>query len=344
MTDDQDVIDREASAWLVRTEEGVLNPEEQRIFDAWRAADPRHAATLEAMRHTWGDIASLHHLAELVPLPDAAPPRSSFNSLKTFVVRRRASILVAVAAATSGLALMVVQMDTVEGTRHATEIAEIRNVTLPDGSTVTLGPRSSIRVRYSDAERRVELADGEAFFDVVHDARPFLVDAGSSIVRDLGTRFDVNRTDGSVRVSVLEGLVEVTRTDVGKVMPPRLLKAGQRTEVVFAKSSASPSAPAGDTAVAAAAALPTLTAQASGAWREGRLVYDNVRLADLVADVNRYYAPGVSLSSPEVGNLRITAAFRTSEIPAFMGVVGETLPVRAAKAADGMFTVTAAPR
>src|SRR3546814_13550732 len=56
------------------------------------------------------------------------------------------------------------------------------------------------------------------------------------------------------------------------------------------------------------AVIPIETA-APGEWRQGRLEYENSRLADLVADVNRYYAPGVELDE-SARDVRVTASFR----------------------------------
>ena len=116
---------------------------------------------------------------------------------------------------------------------------------------------------------------------------------------------------------------------------PKLLRAGERAEVELTSfdlpTAFAPAPPA----------IVALPAQAPGAWREGRLVYDNVRLADLVADLNRYYAPGVHLDPGAIGDMRIMASFRTNEIPAFMSALGATLPVRATEYADGAFRVAA---
>ncbi|MDB5583959.1 MAG: anti-FecI sigma factor, FecR [Bradyrhizobium sp.] len=336
LADDRDLIDSEACAWLVRIEENGLDHHGQAEFDAWLAADPRHETTYYEMRETWADISELRDLAELVPLRDPITAEQPTPVRARRWGRISVAGLGAVAAAL--LAILVVPGHLFgTGQHYTTELAETRIVTLPDGSSVTLGAKSSIQVKYSDRERRVVLAGGEAFFDVVHNAsRPFLVEAGKSVVRDIGTKFDVNLGDGSVRVSVLEGLVQVSRSDRAAISPPKLLRAGQRTELSFAAPVAvGVTAPPPSDIVA-------MPAQAPGAWREGRLVFDNVRLADLAGDVNRYYAPGVKLASPEVGDLRITASFKTSEIPAFMSALSATLPVRTEHADNGTYTVSPA--
>lgn len=332
----RDRIDHEASSRIVRASEGALSPEEHRELEAWRAADARHDRTFQAMLRTWDEIPALGGLASLVPPPDpaAAPVRPQDGLRRAY----RVSFAALGSAAAAVAALFLVPGAWPKTERHyATAVAKTNRVTLPDGSVVTLGARSAITVKFSDTERRVVITGGEAFFEVAHNAaRPFLVEAGSSIVRDIGTKFDVNLGDRSVRVSVLEGLVQVMRTGGGaKPASLKLLRAGERAEVelaFFELPSASAAAPP---------AIVALPAQAPGAWREGRLVYDNVRLADLVADVNRYYAPGIHLDSGAIGDMRIMASFRTNEIPAFMSALGATLPVRATEDADGAFRVAA---
>jgi transmembrane sensor len=210
---------------------------------------------------------------------------------------------------------------------YATRVAQIGELTLSDGTRVTLGPETNLVEKFTAGERRVTLAGGEAFFEVTHNAaRPFIIEAGGSLVRVTGTKFDVNNAQSSLRVSVLEGSVEVIapRGAGGEIVRPHILKAGQRLEIAAAPPE-----------TATASVIELSTTRQPGAWREGRLVYDNVRLSDLVADVNRYYAPGVTFSDPKIGELRVTASFKASEIASFMSALGEVVPVRTEETATG---------
>jgi transmembrane sensor len=203
---------------------------------------------------------------------------------------------------------------------------------------VTLGPKSSLDVDFSASERRVRLT-GEAFFEVAHNAaRPFLVEAGSALVRVVGTKFDVNQASETVRVSVLEGVVQVIPPRLGPVAsrrPSQLLRAGQHLEVAL-----DPTVPVSGVSSPAAAAAPS-PATPPGAWREGRLSYDNARLGDVVADLNRYYAPGVTLRGPGLGNLRVTASFKASQIPAFIASLDKVVPVQTDRSPGGAILVKA---
>jgi transmembrane sensor len=317
---DQDRIDSEASAWLVALEDDH-GLERRGEFEAWRMADRRNAATFADMRQTWSDISKLRALAHLAP----ADTPASVNPMRSGA-RRRISIIALAAAAV--VAFLVVPVDYRQRPQsYATTIAETRSVRLPDGSTAMLGARSALSISFAGNERRVVLTGGEAFFDVVHDAgRPFTVVAGEALIRDIGTKFNVNLAEGSVRVAVAEGAVEVARCGhAAERLPPTLLEAGERTELLA--SNGSPVRPV------------VLPSTAPAAWQEGRLVYDNVRLADLVADVNRYYPPGVRLASPSVGAMRVTASFRTNEIPALLNALSATLPVKVDQVGNGAYSV-----
>ncbi len=330
---EQDEIDRSASAWLIRIEEGELDPQSEGDFRLWLASDLRHRATYEAMRDTWSDIGRMPGLANLTyEISTAAGIRRQRFSPAGSGWRWVAGA--AIAASLAAVLLLSTRQSTPADSQYRTDLAETRMIALPDGSSVTLGARSSLTIAYKANERRVILSDGEALFDVVHNAhRPFLVDTGTTLIRDLGTKFDINRSGNSVRVGVIEGRVQVSHTS-GTDRAPVIVGGGQGVQIVQpviqdARGSSSPQP----------GKLLVTPQQGAGAWRDGRLVFDNARLADLVSDMNRYYAPGVTLDSVSVGELRVTASFKMSEIPVFMSALDATLPVRAERAPDGAFRV-----
>jgi transmembrane sensor len=330
---DQARIDDEASDWIVRSSERPLTEQERTELDAWRAADPRHDRTFVAMRRTWDEIPNLVHLSALAqPKMPPEPLQQHANEHRSRYALARLSAIAAALLAIIFLPMLLWP----RGHDYATPVAQTRLIALPDGSQVTLGPKSSLDVEFSESERRVRLT-GEAFFEVVHDAsRPFFVEAGSVVVRDVGTKFDVNQATDTVRVAVLEGAVQVTSAKPksnSQRSTPQLLRAGQRVELALATAISVSDTEASMPARAAPAAAPP------GAWREGRLSYDNARLGDVIADLNRYYAPGVTLEEPRLGNLRVTASFKAREIPAFMATLNQVLPVRTYRQTDGAVRV-----
>jgi len=89
----------------------------------------------------------------------------------------------------------------------------IKNIQLPDGSTVWLNSGSILKFpEHFGKTREIELLDGEAYFDVKHDDQsPFTVHYGHLHARVLGTAFNVKfyKNISDVRLSVTRGRVEV---------------------------------------------------------------------------------------------------------------------------------------
>ena len=68
-----------------------------------------------------------------------------------------------------------------------------------------------------------------------------------------------------------------------------------------------------------------------------------MRLADLVADLNRYYPAGVTIADPSLGDLRLAAAFRADEIEAFLGTLPQAADVRITRDGRGAVSLSRAP-
>ncbi len=335
-------IESEARAWLVRLDDKTVPLAERERFEQWLKTSPAHQAAYTRANRLWHGLAAMHELQALEPL-ERLTCRERFGSLLDTLnsgwthLRQRPRWMVP-AAMTAAVLLAAVVLQVTRGTRpdtnaiarYATETAQMREVRLPDGSTVTLGARSALETHYASGQRHVALVRGEAFFDIAPDAaQPFTLTAGDTLVRVLGTQFNVNRSTVHVRIDVIKGAVQISRlaahedtrapgipatadstdrSDTG----PTILAAGQHLV-------ASPGAPL----------IPTAHSNSAGAdaWREGRLVYFDARLEDIVADVSRYWPQHIRLASPALADLRLTASFRTSEIDALLGTLDAALPV-----------------
>ena len=76
-----------------------------------------------------------------------------------------------------------------------------------------------MRLHFSADLRGVELVSGQANFEVAKDAsRPFVVTAGGSEVRAVGTQFDVYKTADKVTVTLIEGKVAVKEEPKSKAV------------------------------------------------------------------------------------------------------------------------------
>lgn len=315
----QDAIDERASVWFAKQRLMAANEFEADMFEAWLAADARHR---EAFARVSAAGSVLDRLRQADVLRASLRPRRA--SARVWLAPAAA-----LAAAAAAALLFVFGPFAPPQASYATEIAEVETVTLADGSQVTLGPLSRIEVRFSRDVRRVELVSGEAFFDVTHDARRrFAVEAGDANVVVRGTQFDVRRGDGIVRVAVARGAVEVDASAaLGlNATPSAVLRPGDQAEAPERVRLLAP---------ARELELSQVSPDAPGAWRTGHLSYIEAPLSDLVADLNRYYAPGIRLSDPELGAFRLTASFRVDDIETFLSTLPEAAPVRLTRGPRG---------
>jgi len=291
----------------------------------WRAADPRHEQAWRDASRAWSAIGRTRAATGQAWRREAAALQRAAS------LRRLAAPVLAAACLAAVVALPLLR--TPPGLTYATRTAETRDVRLSDGSRVYIGARSTLQVRVGRDRREVRLDQGEAFFDVAHDpSRPFFVLAGDTRIRVVGTRFDVTRTGDHVRVSVLQGRVQVARRPLLPGLPPRgaehVLTGGEQIRATGSQ---------------AAAAVTPIGMAEPGAWRAGRLLYADAPLGEVVADANRYSTHPIRLASADLGELRVTATFRTTAIDDLVSNLGQALPIRSQRQADGSVVLAADP-
>lgn len=286
----------EAAAWLARLQGPHRTAASEAAFKAWLQADPANERAFEHASAIWDLLpgAAAAGAEPAIVFGAAVPPRQT---------RRRA--LQAMAAAVAGLLCLTggyawLQRDPT----YSTDVGQQTVTLLEDGTRVALNTDSKLVVDYSDKERHVRLLRGEALFEVTKDARrPFIVSAGAEQVRALGTSFLVRRHADSVDVTLLEGKVEVTRTEEVLPAPVKIavLAPGERLRV----------------RPAAGASLDRPNLEAVTAWRRGDAIFDDVPLIDAVAELNRYGRTQVIVGDPSLADLRVSGIFATRDVVEF---------------------------
>jgi transmembrane sensor len=192
--------------------------------------------------------------------------------------------------------------------RYATAVGVVQRVTLPDGSVAVLGPASRLVVLngYGDGDRRVRL-HGEAYFEVRHDAaHPFAVITPAALVMDVGTAFSVSAEDEQgARVVVTSGAVRVTPPG----RSPTLLQAGDRASVAAGRI---------DVQHGAATAEDV-------AWTQGRLAFRDAPLAEVGAELRRWYGVTLRIDDPALAARHLTADFDGATADQALRIVAATL-------------------
>ena len=145
------------------------------------------------------------------------------------------------------------------------------------------------------------LRSGEASFRVAHgQKRPFVVEAGDTVVQAVGTDFTVRlEDDGSLSVVVAEGVVRVT----GPASSPALLRHGEEFVAGEAGSWRAPVEPR--------------ELERRLAWREGLIMFNGQRLGDAAAEVSRYGPQTVVIDDPTLARAEFVGAFRVGQAEAF---------------------------
>lgn len=359
------LIAEEASEWYVAQSEGALSPRQARAFMRWLRTSPVHVAeylTIAGIANEVADAAR-HSTAAAPPSPadpDSAvlrmepgvPAVDTFRSLSPRAHRARAprasgpfrarrwppvprlALVIAILAAAVVVSLAGWQRRVAQPhvetfiTRHG----ETRELRLPDHTHAQLDADSEIAVHFDRTRRRVVLKRGQAYFRVTDDPRrPFSVRVDGSLIRDIGTAFDVYRHASNVTITVAKGHVELwtigPRRSGGKRrlrwlrfhpdaggQPVADLRAGQQVQVTNTGQVTS----LGDVDVSRVLA-----------WRHGRIAFDDASIRSVAAEFNRYNTVQIRVADPGLAATPISGVFDAHDTAAFVAFLDGLPGVRA---------------
>lgn len=310
--------EKEAADWHARLGTTSVATRTIEEFFEWRSR-PGNADAYRRVERVWRESQGLDRDPEVAGALAAARGRGKGREATR---DRRPFIMGAVAVATAVALVIGGSFWWSARGSYSTGIGERRVVTLADGSSVSLDTDSRIRVRFSGDERRIELEQGQALFDVASDAgRPFLVLAGGTEVKAVGTVFDVRRAGKAVRVTLVSGVVEVAAADAGS--PPRRMAAGEQARVSARGITTAPV----DVAVATS-------------WTDGRLILEDIPLEEAVAEVNRYLVDKIEIDDPAIRSIAVNGVFRTGDRDAFIAASSDVLGLAAVPEADGSISLS----
>jgi transmembrane sensor len=310
----------EAAEWFARLGHRSVTTQALREFRDWRD-NPANDAAYQEVEAFWEASGQRAADPEIMRMTAEALGRRGGLRLPSWLRGARGGWTLTVAGlSAAALALLVANG---LSPSYATGSTEQRVVRLEDGSRVHLNVGSKVRVAYGRAERRLVLSRGEAFFEVAHNPkRPFIVDAGGANVRALGTKFDVRRDDGQVRVTLLEGVVRVNRD-----ASPQAWTLAPNQQLTITRSG-------GAQRTAADAARST-------SWTSGRLIFHQTPLATAVAEVNRYGARKVELEGADLSGRLVNGIFDVGDTDAFVEGVSALFDLQATTGPDGSIRLRA---
>lgn len=297
----RNTIEDTAAHWLVRAADG-LSGEDQSRLEAWLDAAPEHRTAYWRLEYSWekaGRLAALRSPESLAEsLTESIAPRAA--------PRRRGpppwSVALAAGLAAVALTTTILWPRT---TAYATDTGERRLVSLSDGSRVELNTETRMRASISADGREAWLDQGEAYFEVAHDAsRPFTVHMGDRTIHVLGTRFSVKRDGDHIRVLVAEGRVRLSGPQKAHAAKPVILTHGDVAT--------------GDGRSVLQSHTSPEKVQDQLAWRRGLLVFDQITLADAAVEFNRYNETQLVVGDARTADIRIGGSFEAGNVEAFV--------------------------
>jgi transmembrane sensor len=291
-------IDRTALAWFVANRG---DDADAAAFDAWRGADPRHAAAYARIEDLWGSSA-------FVGAAKRARPRTARAAVAT------AALAVCLALST-GMALRLTGTTIAWPADRATAVGEIASTTLDDGSQVLLDTDTAIDIAMDGEKREVRLLRGRAFITVAADRRPFRVLSGEAVIRDIGTRFAVTHAANGERVVVAEGMVELRARDGRQT---RNIGAGQGG--TLSGGTLSP-------------AQPINPVQAFG-WTRHRLYFTNKPLGEVAEELRRYHRGWIVIGNDRAARLPISGGLNLDDPVAGMAELARLSGTRLTRVTD----------
>lgn len=199
--------------------------------------------------------------------------------------------------------------------------AQKANIKLTDGTIVHLNASSKLKYpkSFSKDVREVYL-EGEAYFEVKHSDKTFIVQTPCAIIRDLGTEFNIKARGDKAQVVVKSGRVAIRSADTA-FSEEIELQAGEMSEV---KSGFSPTPAC------------KVDLQRYLSWRKGLMIFELTPLADVLEELTRQYNSPFQLSDSNLAYLTLTGTFQHEHLEDILSDICLALELNYQKSKKGV--------
>ena len=289
--------------WMVRLDPAQATAEDYLAFNAWLQADPRHAQVWQQVSGLLQQPLAHLQAAKACPRPSRAIAEPAYLPRRT-VVRGTLGLLLC----GMGAAALYDRFTPLQGliTDRHTATGERREVQLPDGSRLTLAPRSAVDIAFGGQQRRVRLHQGSVSVAIGPDPRrPFILATAEGEVRAFGARFSARQEDGRSLISVQQHSV---RLDT---------RGGYRAQLEAGNAAWL----AGNTLMAAE---PSVWTRSN--WAAGVIDVRDEPLARVI-EALRPYRRGILRVSDAVAQVRVSGSFALDDSDNTLKTLAQTLPI-----------------
>lgn len=320
--------DEQAALWAARLDGSSLTLSDRQQLEAWLAANVNHRALLTQYCQFSADLES--DLPEVIARGRITMPAAKPSTRRHPIWGWCAGLALAAAAAVVAVGLWPTRTS-VTPQAIATAIAQRQALTLADGTRIELNARTTLQVEFNASQRRVQLAEGQAYFAVAKDpARPFVVQTPAGSVQVTGTAFDVRTSaDSDLQVAVVEGSVLVRPGELrdAPAAKPVALRGG---DVLSAHRG-----------IVSVETLPAGAVQDLLAWREGVAVFNAVPLETALARFAHHHGRGITVLAGAAAH-RVSGRYSLDDLDGFVSTLDQFFPVEVTHGLSG--TITVAPR
>jgi transmembrane sensor len=290
---------KKAAYWVSTFESGDISLVDKEEFHQWCTLHPDNKQAYEALSSV------ITHFENISDQEANAMNRVLRNSSDVSPVYRKSRMGISVSVILalygwyfqSGYSIEYLVAD------YRASVNEIREVTLPDGSQITLDALSSFNLKYSQNERRIELTQGRLFADVItNPERPFIVETETATVKALGTQFTVNKLDDTTKVTVTESKVELCNKNADDHLTYQLACIRGQAGEAMKLAGGLLSGPAFS------------NVKADIAWIRHRLVVNDQPLSYLLNDLSKHYRGMMLYSDADIKDIQVSGVYPTDDI------------------------------
>lgn len=228
--------------------------------------------------------------------------------------------------------------------RYETRNSEHREVELPDGSSLSLGGRTSVNVQYTKAMRMVELRSGEVLTTVAHDeSRPFILATDDMMVMATGTAFNVRNGSEYSTVSVVEGTVSVVPQVASKKVAGQMTDSSALTQATFKTGT---SLGSGQQLRAEKNSELGLIREVDidrvVSWQSGQLYFNEDELSAVFEEVMRYSDVSFRVMDRNLGTRMYTGSFRPDSLEAWLDGMEQAYSLKATRLSGNWIAISPA--
>lgn len=297
--DDSNSLSDQAIEWIVRLHSGRETRSDVDAFERWRQISHAHESAAREAEAIWSGIGTA-----------GAKIREQTRRRGQPRVTRRALLGFASAGLIGGGLFQTGLLRLNFFSDYSTNIGEWKTIRLPDGSTAELNARSAFSLAFDQRRRLISLWEGQATFTLAHDReRPFVVAAREGMSSAESGKFDVDLRPDEVAVTVIDGNATVSIDSDGQA---ETAAANQR--ILYGTRGF-------------LTAAEDVDAASETAWRRRKLVFNNRKLAEVVAEVERYRYGKIVLVGSALQDLSVSGVFDLADPRSVLTTIADTLPV-----------------